>query len=79
MGAKADPTLNSRGRPLHCGTVTTGPAEEQTVRVGDPRFTLFFPNTHQPPTVRIEGDAAVVGRQRGALNRGHLELAVVGL
>jgi hypothetical protein len=74
MGAKADPTLNSRGRQLHWATVS-----ENTVRVDDTRFTFFFPNTHQPPTVRIEGDAAVGGRQRGALNRGHLKLAVVGL
>lgn len=48
------------------------------MRVGDTRFTFFFPNTNQPPTVRIEGDAAVIGWQRVTLNRGHLELSVVG-
>jgi hypothetical protein len=59
--------------------VTTGPAEGQTVRVGDTGFTFFFPNTDQPPTIRVEGDAAVVGRQRVTLNRGNLELAAAGL
>ena len=53
MGAKADCALalDPRGRQLHWATVS-----ENTVRVGDTRFTFFFPNTNQPPTVRIEGD-----------------------
>jgi hypothetical protein len=29
--------------------------------------------------VRVEGDAAVVGRQRVTINRGNLELAAAGL
>ena len=56
MGAKADCALalDPRSRQLHWATVS-----ENTVRVGDTRFTFSFPNTNQPPTVRIEGDAAV--------------------
>ena len=76
MGAKADCALalDPRGRQLHWATVS-----ENTVRVGDTRFTFFFPHTDRPPTIRVGGDAAVGGRQRIALNRGHLKLAVVGL
>jgi hypothetical protein len=59
--------------------VTTGKAEGQTVRAGGTEFTFFFPNTDRPPMVRVEGDAAVVGRQRVTLNRGNLELAAAGL
>ena len=59
--------------------VTTGKAEGQTVRAGGTEFTFFFPNTDRPPMVRVEGDAAVVGRQRVTINRGNLELAAAGL
>jgi hypothetical protein len=59
--------------------VTTGKAEGQTVRAGGTEFTFFFPHTDRPPMVRVEGDAAVVGRQRVTINRGNLELAAAGL
>jgi hypothetical protein len=54
--------------------VTTGPAEGQTVRVGATPLTFWFPTMESPPVARVEGDDAVVGRQRVILRDGNLIL-----
>lgn len=58
--------------------VTTGRAEGQTVKVGDSALTFFFPTADHPPRVRVEGGAAVIGRQRVARQADRLVFAVVG-
>jgi hypothetical protein len=58
--------------------VTTGEAVGQTVRIGPQTLMFFFPTTDNPPAVRAEGAAAVVGRQRVTVAGGNLILAVPG-
>ncbi len=58
--------------------VTTGQAEGETVEVGGKKLTFHFPTADQPPKVEVQGDAAVVGKQRVTLKDGNLILAVAG-
>ena len=56
--------------------VTTGKADGQTVDVGGKKLTFYFPTTKEPPTVTVEGPAAVVGAQRVSIAGGKLVLTV---
>lgn len=58
--------------------VTTGPAEGQAVDLGPVKLTFHFPTADKPPVVKVDGDAAVAGRQRVALKDGHLVFGVTG-
>ncbi|MFW6163858.1 MAG: hypothetical protein ACODAJ_13895, partial [Planctomycetota bacterium] len=55
--------------------VTTGEAEGQSVKVGGTTLIFYFPTAADPPQVRAEDDAAVVGKQRVTLEDGHLVLS----
>jgi hypothetical protein len=56
--------------------VTTGKAAGQVLRIGPDSLTFYFPGVDVPPSVRIDGDVAVVGEQRVAREGGNLVLGV---
>lgn len=58
--------------------VTTGPAEGQEVNLGTVKLTCYFPTAGNPPVVKVDGGAAVVGKQRVSLKDGHLVFGVTG-
>jgi len=58
--------------------VTTGKADGQTVNVDGKPLTFYFPTTEQPPAVKVEGNAVVVGKQRLTIEDGNLVPAVTG-
>jgi len=58
--------------------VTTGKADGRKVNVGGATLTFYFPTADKPPTVKANGDAAIVGKQRVTLVDGHLVLAEKG-
>ena len=58
--------------------MTTGSAEGQTVKLGGKTLTFHFPTAETPPKLKTQGNAAVVGRQRVALEDGNLVFQVAG-
>jgi hypothetical protein len=58
--------------------VTTGPAEGQSVTLGDSTLTFFFPTTESAPPVHVTGDTAVIGRQRVSLLPGRIVFSEPG-
>ena len=58
--------------------VTTGKADGQAVNVDGKCLTFYFPTTKEPPAVKVEGNAVVVGKQRVTIEDGNLVLAVTG-
>ncbi len=58
--------------------VTTAQAKGQTVKIDGKALTFYFPTSKKPPTVKVEGKAAIVGKQRITLKGGHLVLATQG-
>jgi len=57
---------------------TTGKAEGQGVKLSGKTLTFYFPTVDSPPKVKVAGGAAVVGKQRVALEDGNLVLKVTG-
>ncbi len=49
-----------------------------TVKVGGKMLTFYFPTAKEPPPVTVEGNTAVVGKQRIAVEDGNLVLTVKG-
>jgi hypothetical protein len=59
--------------------VTTGPAGGAGVRLPSGEvLTFFFPTAERAPDLRVEGDAAVAGRQRIHVEDGRIRFGVTG-
>lgn len=58
--------------------VTTGQADGQTVNVDGKKLTFYFPTEKTAPGVRIQGDAAIVGKQQVSFKDGHIVLSATG-
>ncbi len=58
--------------------VTTADAEGRKIRLGDRQLVFFFPTTSVPPSIRIEGNTIVIGRQRVSFEQGHIVFAIKG-
>jgi len=58
--------------------VTTGKAEGQSVTLAGRTLTFYFPTIDTAPALAIEGNAAVVGTQRIALEGGNIAFGVKG-
>jgi len=58
--------------------VTTAQAKGQTVKIDGRAMTFYFPTAKNPPTVKVEGKAAIVGKQRITFKDGHLVLTAQG-
>jgi hypothetical protein len=58
--------------------VTTAKADGQTVDIGRRKLTFYFPTATEPPKVKVDLNAAVVGEQRVTIKDGNLVLAVTG-
>ena len=56
--------------------VTTGKTAGQTVDAGGRGLSFYFPTTKEPPTVKVEGRAVIVGKQRISIAGGNLVLTV---
>jgi hypothetical protein len=58
--------------------VTTGEARGQILQLPSPTLTFYFPTADNAPTVRVDGDSAVVGRQHVSLAGGNIVLGFRG-
>jgi hypothetical protein len=52
--------------------VTTGRAEGKTAKLSGKTLTFYFPTADKAPDVKVDGEAAVIGRQRVTLKDGNL-------
>ena len=52
--------------------VTTGKAEGKTAKLSGKTLTFYFPTADRAPDVKVDGEAAVIGRQRVTLKDGNL-------
>ena len=55
---------------------TSAKADGQTLALGDKKLTFYFPTVKEPPTVKVQGNTAVVGKQQITIKDGNLVLNV---
>ena len=57
--------------------VTTAKADGQTVDIGGRKLTFYFPTATEPPKVKVDRNAAVVGARRVTIKDGNLLLTAL--
>ena len=52
------------------------PEKQFPVNLGGKKLTFYFPTVKEPPRVKVQGPAAVVGRRRVTIKDGNLVLSI---